>query len=266
MQRHPSRRWYHCNKTSNWGSGIHILGKPDPQENALWTTPIAHHWYNRIKWILIKMGLKASPHNPCLLYGILDKPYSRQTISKDKSQIHVGLYVDDLVFYSSDPTHEDLFKTLLQEHIQVDFMRDVGYFLSTAFTWIQHKDGNISIHLCQSAFTEFTAHRFSVQSANKVPNMTPYPSGLPIDSIPTVDPLSPYLPRQRQVYRSIVGCINWLDTWTRPEIAPAITCLVSYSNSPHPQHYKAAVHAIKYPTSTNEYGISFHSKFSSAIQ
>ena len=42
--------------------------------------------------------------------------------------------------------------------------------------------------------------------------------------------------------------------------------LASYSNSPHQQHYKAAVHALKYLTSTNEYGISLHSESSATIQ
>ena len=153
-----------------------------------------------IKGILLKMGLKSSPHAPCLLSGVLEDSNSQKTISKDQSQLHVGLYVDDFVFYSSDPAQEVLFKKLLQEHIQVDFMGDVDYFLGTAFTWLQHKDGNISVQLCQSAFTEFTAHRFSVQSVNKVPNMTPCRSGFPINSIPPVDLLDPDLNRRRQVY------------------------------------------------------------------
>ena len=150
-----------------------------------------HHWYNMIKGILLKMGLKAYPHNPCLLSGIVEDSNSQKTISKDQPQLHLGLYVDDLVLYSSDPAHEVLFKNLPQEHIQVDFMGDVDYFLGTAFTWLHHKYGNMSVQLCQSAFTEFTAHRTSVQRANKVPNMTPYRSGLPIDSILPIDPLDP---------------------------------------------------------------------------
>ena len=130
-------------------------------------------------------------------------------------------------------------------------MGDVDYFLGNAFTCIQHKYGNISVHQCQSAFTEFTAHRLLVQSANRVPNMTPYHSGFPIDYISAVDPLDPDLPHQRQVYQSIVGCINCPATCTRPDILPVITFLASYSNFLHPQHYKAAVHALKYLTSTN---------------
>ena len=90
--------------------------------------------------------------------------------------------------------------------------------------------------------------------------MTPYRSGFPIDSILPVDPLDPDLPRRQQVYQSIVGCNNWLATFTFTDIAPVLTFLASCSNSTHPQQYNATVHALKYLTSTNEYGISFHSK------
>ena len=96
--------------------------------------------------------------------------------------------------------------------------------------------------------------------------MNPHRSGSPIGSINTVRPLYYDLPRQKQFYQSIVGCINWIATCTCPYIAPALTFLASYSNAPHPKNYKAAVHGLKYLTSTNEYGIYFHSNPSSMIQ
>ena len=96
--------------------------------------------------------------------------------------------------------------------------------------------------------------------------MTPYRSGFTINSIPPVDPLDTDLNHQRQVYQIIVGCINLLATCTRPGIAPILKFLASYRNYPHQQHYKATVHALKYLTSTNEYGISFHSESLAKIQ
>ena len=96
--------------------------------------------------------------------------------------------------------------------------------------------------------------------------MTIYSSIFPIDSIPPVDPLDHDLLRQRQVYQSIAGWINFLTTCTCPDIAPALTFLASYGNAPHPQHYKYAVHALKYLTSTNVYVILFHSKSASTLQ
>ena len=93
------------------------------------------------------MGLNPSPHYPCLLSGVLANPSTPDTISAVQFQLHVCLFINNFVFYSSDPTQEDIFKTLLQEHMQVGFMGDVDYFLVTACTWIKHKDGNISVHL-----------------------------------------------------------------------------------------------------------------------
>ena len=74
--------------------------------------------------------------------------------------------------------------------------------------------------------------------------MTPYRSGFPVDSIPPVDPLDTDINRGRQVHQSIVGCINWLETFTRTDIAPVIKFLASYIKSPHPQQYNATVYAL----------------------
>jgi hypothetical protein len=64
----------------------------------------------------------------------------------------------------------------------------------------------------------------------------------------------------------MVGCINWLATCTRPDVSPALTFLASYSNNPAHQHYKAALHTIKYLLSTSELGISYHSDAHSTVQ
>ena len=87
-------------------------------------------------------------------------------------------------------------------------MGDVDFFLGTAFTWLRHDDGNVSVHLSQTAFTEHTAHRFGIDAMTKVPNMIPWRAGLPIDSIPPPDPGNPDLARCTKVYHSIVGSIN----------------------------------------------------------
>ena len=84
-------------------------------------------------------------------------------------------------------------------------MGNVDYFLGNLFNWLQHVDGNILVHLFQSAFTEFTAYCFSVHTVNKVTNMTPYHYGYPIGSITPIGPLYTDFPRQKQVYQSIVG-------------------------------------------------------------
>eukprot|EP00956_Cyclotella_meneghiniana_P038057 scaffold148302_cov51-Cyclotella_meneghiniana.AAC.2 len=234
-----------------------------------------HHWYNMITDILKDIGLTPSPHDPCLFSGVVHSTSpspnpsnpSIPSPSSTRKPIHVGIYVDDFVFFSEDPAEEELFKRALGScTVPIDWMGTVDYFLGTAFQWKRHADGHLSVLLTQSAFTEYAAHRFAVNKLNPVPNMTPYRSGIPIDSIPPPDPHDPDLKRRTKCYQGIVGCINWLATCTRPDVAPALTFLASYSTNPSHQHYKAALHVLKYLYSTSEYGISFHSSANNTIQ
>ena len=78
-----------------------------------------------MKGILLNMGLNPSPYDPCIISGVLTNHSSPACTSELKYQLHVRLYVDDFEFYLSDPSQEELFKTVLQEKIQVDFMVNV---------------------------------------------------------------------------------------------------------------------------------------------
>ena len=115
---------------------------------------------------------------------------------------------------------------------------------------------------------QFCSHnqRLLISQLTAFPHMTPYRSGIPIDSIPSPPRDDPDQKRRTKVYQSIVGCINWVATCTRPDIAPALTFLASYNNCPSHGHYQAALHALKYLYSTSEYGISYHSDASNTIQ
>eukprot|EP00804_Cyclotella_cryptica_P002399 CCRYP_004096-RA/>CCRYP_004096-RA protein AED:0.22 eAED:0.22 QI:0/0/0/1/0/0/3/0/917 len=234
-----------------------------------------HHWYNMFVQALKDIGLKPSLHDPCLFSGIVN-PQQHHSTSHSPSPpppshtttapIHVGIYVDDFVFYSTDPIQEQRFMEALKQRVVVDFMGPVDWFLGTAFTWKKDKDGNLSVFLSQSAFTEYTAHRFAIDRINPTPHMTPYRSGIPIDSIPNPPKGDPDLKRRTKIYQSIVGCINWLATCTRPDISPCLTFLTSYNQAPSHGHYQAALHALKYLYSTADYGISYHSNANNMIQ
>ena len=138
-----------------------------------------------------------------------------------------------MIFSSTPPipSRRNSSSTFLYHHIKVDFMGNVNYFLGTYFNWITHKDGNISVHLSQLAFIEFAPHCFSFHTLNKVPNMTPYCSGLPIASIPPVYPLDPVLPFIKQVYQITFGCINWLYTCTFLDIYLSLAFIAFYRNA-----------------------------------
>ena len=64
------------------------------------------HWYNMFTSILRKLNLTASPHDPCLFTGIVNDPEGTSA----RAPISVGIYVDDFIFYSTDPQQEQLFR------------------------------------------------------------------------------------------------------------------------------------------------------------
>ena len=214
-----------------------------------------NHFFNMIKKILTKMGLQASRHDPCLFSSILEDPLSR---TQQQEKIHIGLCVDDFVLFSKSSKGERRFRDLLSKEVIVDFNGDIKFFLCATFTWHRNTNTALPCHTNQQAFTEHTAERFGLATVNRVPNVTPYRSGMPIDAVPDPDPDDHDLARRTTIYQSIVGSLNWLSTCTCLDISPAITFLSSYQNNPSVGHYKAAIYALNYSVSTSSYGISYH--------
>jgi hypothetical protein len=66
-----------------------------------------HHWYNIFCAALKDIGLEQSVHDPCLFSGNLKSDNSPTS----KSKLHVGIYVDDFVFYLEDPEGERPFNS-----------------------------------------------------------------------------------------------------------------------------------------------------------
>ncbi|KAL7475451.1 hypothetical protein ACHAW6_001358 [Cyclotella cf. meneghiniana] len=136
--------------------------------------------------ILTKLGLKASQNDPCIYTGVVNPGPDYDPATSDRKLLHIGIYVDDFVYFSEDPAEEKLFQEALASRIKVDFMGAVDYFLGTAFTWKKHEDGHFV-----TAFVEYLAHRFALTNFGPIPNMLPYRSGMTIDSIPNPDPKEP---------------------------------------------------------------------------
>ena len=80
--------------------------------------------------ILRDMGLTPSKHNPCLFSGVID---DGTPLSTPRYTIHVGLYVNDFVFFSGSDAEESCFKHLLNEKVTTHFMGNIDFFLGSSF-------------------------------------------------------------------------------------------------------------------------------------
>ena len=70
------------------------------------------------------MGLTDSKHDPLIFYGITNGS-NPSTIPCHP--IHIGLYVDDLFFFSESDAEEARFKNLLNNQVITDFMGDADF-------------------------------------------------------------------------------------------------------------------------------------------
>ena len=64
----------------------------------------------------------------------------------------------------------------------------------------------------------------------------------------------------------MIGCLTWLSTSTRPDIATATNLLAQFTSRPTHQHINAGKHIFRYLKGTKDMGISFDSRASSTLQ
>ena len=106
---------------------------------------------------------------------------------KSTSPLTLGLYVDDFLYFSEDPSVKALFCCLLAEQCKVDFMGVVEWFLGIHFAW-RITSNPVSVHLNQSGFAANLVESLFQESRNVTPTAMPYRSSVPIDSIaPSTD-------------------------------------------------------------------------------
>ena len=112
--------------------------------------------------VLVDLGIKPSLHDPCLYQGVPSSRDDRdptcvsqfpadREVPTDKP-LHLGLYVDDFIYFSEDPEIKRRFERLLSAKLKVKFMGTVNWFLGTHFEWSSHQDDSLSVHLSQEAY------------------------------------------------------------------------------------------------------------------
>jgi hypothetical protein len=88
------------------------------------------------------IGLKNSPTSPCLFVG---------QILKGGPPICIGIYVDDIIYFSSCDAVERKFEEQLSQSVSVDFMGQVSHFLGIEFAWQFHEDAHLIVNLTQQS-------------------------------------------------------------------------------------------------------------------
>jgi len=207
-------------------------------------------WSQKLRSSLQTLGLRASSTSPCLFTG---------TLIPGEPPIYIGIYVDDIIYFSSSDKVEHYFEESFSKLWQVDFMGQVSHFLGIEFTWKHHSDGNLSVTLTQQSFAETLIESLGIMIESTSTFTSPYHSGYPIDAVPDYDMSLNDRDRLRLQYQSLVGSLNWLAHTTRPDLSTVVSLLAQHQSCPSPGHLEAAMYVARYLACTKSLGIYFTS-------
>jgi hypothetical protein len=214
-------------------------------------------WYEKLCSHLLSMGLKCSKNSPCLFMG---------TLIDGEAPIYVGIYVDDIIYFSPSDAVEQKFETLLATIGNVDVMGRVSHFLGIKFSWQELQNGHLSVTLTQQSFMESLLTNLEIPVQPSSSFISPYCSGISIDSIPVQDMTSPERDKLGLRYQSLVGSLNWLAHTTRPDISTVVSLLAQHQSLPSQGHLDAAIYVAKYLSHTSNLGIYFSSSNRSTLE
>ncbi|CAI7778977.1 unnamed protein product [Closterium sp. NIES-53] len=194
-------------------------------------------WHDTLRTTLSALGFAPSIADPSLFLrtNTLLPPF------------YVLVYVDDLVFATADIEALTLVKLELQKR---HTCTDVGELRSYLGLQITRDRARRTITLTQSHMVHQVLQRFGFQFSS--PQPTPLSTGLLLSAPPSDESVEPSGP-----YPELVGCLMYLMTCTRPDLAYPLSLLVRYvAPSRHRKvHWDAAKRVLRYLCSTSSMGL-----------
>ncbi|CAI7842118.1 unnamed protein product, partial [Closterium sp. NIES-54] len=160
---------------------------------------------------------------------------------------YVLVYVDDLVFATIDTEALALMKSELQKR---HTCTDLGELRSYLGLQITRDRARRTITLTQSHMVHPVLQRFDFRYSS--PQSTPPPTGHSLSAPPSDESVEP-----SGLYPELVGCLMYLMTCTRPDLAYPLSFLARYvaPGRHRPEHWEAAKRVLHYLCGTLAMGL-----------
>ncbi|CAI7829446.1 unnamed protein product [Closterium sp. NIES-54] len=163
--------------------------------------------------------------------------------------LYVIMYIDDLVFATADTETMTLVKSELQKRHTCTDLGEPRSYLGLEIT---RERARSTITLTQSHMVHQVLQRFAFQFSS--PQPTPLSTSHSLSAPPSDESLESSGP-----YPELVGCLMYLMTCTRPDLAYPLSLLACYvAPGRHRKvHWDAAKRALRYLCSTSGMGLMF---------
>ncbi|CAI7851939.1 unnamed protein product, partial [Closterium sp. NIES-54] len=180
----------------------------EPPAASLRSQPGASRVARTLRTTLAAMGFTPSTADPSLFL----------CIDTSLPLLYILVYVDDLVFATADTEALTLVKSELQKR---HTCTDLGELRSYLGLQITRDRARRTITLTQSHMVHQVLQRFGFQFSS--PQPTPLSTGHSLSAPPSEESLEPSGP-----YPELVGCLMYLITYTRPNLAYPLSLLARY--------------------------------------
>ncbi|GJR13955.1 retrovirus-related pol polyprotein from transposon TNT 1-94 [Tanacetum coccineum] len=171
-------------------------------------------WYDTLSKFLLAQGFSKGVVDPTL--------FIRKT---GKHTLHVQIYVDDIIFASTDPKDCDHFSNEMSSKFQISMMGQISFFLG-----LQISQNPRGIFINQSKYANEILKKFDLHKSDPVD--TPMVERTKLD-----EDLSG-IPVDQTQYRSMIGSLMYL-TASRPDLVFVVCMCARYQSKPTKKHLEA---------------------------
>ncbi|CAI5953151.1 unnamed protein product [Closterium sp. NIES-64] len=194
-------------------------------------------WHDTLRTTLAALGFAPSTVDPSLF------------LRTDTSlpPFYILVYVDDLVFATADTAGLAYVKFELQKRHTCTNLGELRSYLGVQIT---RDRARRTITLTQSHMVQQVLQRFGFTYSS--PQATPLPTRHSLSALPSNESVESSGP-----YPELVGCLMYLMTCTRPDLAYPLSILARYvaPGRHRPEHMAAAKSVLRYLCSTSGMGL-----------
>jgi len=188
--------------------------------------------YDRLSNFLIKNDFKR---------GQVDTTLFKRTLEKDI--LVVQIYVDDIIFGSTNASICKEFSKLMQDEFEMSMMGELKFFLGIHVN--QFKDG---VYVHQTKYSKELPKKFKLQDC-KVMNTPMHPTCILSneDTGTKVD---------QKLYRGMIGSLLYLTT-SRPNILFSVFLCARFQSDPRESHLIVVKRIVRYLKGTTNLGLLY---------
>ncbi|KAJ1694127.1 hypothetical protein LUZ63_010825 [Rhynchospora breviuscula] len=187
-------------------------------------------WYGRLCTFLLDNGF---------IRGKMDTTLF--TKKRDDHLLLVQIYVDDIIFGSTNATLAQEFSSLMSSEFEMSMMGELNFFLGLQIKQLQ--DG---IFISQTKYAKELIKKFGVEDSKSLDT--------PMGKSANIDADEKGKPMDITLYRGIIGSLLYL-TASRPDIMYAVCLCARYQANPKESHHKAVKRILRYVKGTQNLGL-----------